>query len=352
MREHSALRVRERTSASSGVLQSAGVRRAVLLASLITMVVAALISLRVGAAGISWAQFFHAYFHYRGTTAEVIVRSLRMPRVLIAIEVGAALAVAGALVQGLTRNPLADSGILGINAGAALLVVIGIAYFGARTPEQYVWFAFPGAALGTGLAFALGNAGRGRPTPLRLTLAGVITAILLGALTSGVVFLSSAVSDDYRFWAVGDVGGRTMSVFYGTAPFVAIGLALSLVAGRRLNVLGLGEDLAHSLGLGILRVRALCLVAVVLLAGSAVAAAGPIAFVGLAVPNAVRAVVGNDYRWIVPISAFCGATFVLVADILARVVVRPAEIETGIVISVIGAPIFILLISRSRLARL
>lgn len=270
----------------------------------------------------------------------------------MAIEVGAALAVAGALIQGLTRNPLADPGLLGINVGAALFVVLGIGVFGATTPAQYTWFAFPGALLAALVAFALSAAGRGRPTPLKLTLAGVITAALCAALTEAVTFLSPVIAGDYRFWVIGDVGGRSMSVVYATAPPIIAGLLLGLPAGRALNVLSLGDDLARSLGQRIAVTRFFSVLAVILLAGGAVAAAGPIAFVGLAVPNGVRMVTGNDYRRILPLSAVTGAIFVLWADIAARVIERPAEIETGLVISAIGAPVFLFLVSRRQLTRL
>jgi iron complex transport system permease protein len=291
-------------------------------------------AVRFGAAGLSWQEFFHAYLHYSGTDDDLIVRQLRGPRVLVAIEVGAALAVAGALMQGLTRNPLADSGILGINAGAALFVVIGIAEFGATKPNQFVWFAFPGAALGTGLSLSLALLGRGKTTPLKLTLAGVITGAILGAATEMVVFLNPVIGGAYRFWAVGDVGGRTMSVVKATAPVIVVGLALGIVLGRALNGLSLGEEMARGLGQHVGRTRFGASLAAVLLAGAAVAAAGPIAFVGLAAPNAVRALVGNDYRWI------------------ARIILRPEEIETGIAISFVGAPIFLYLVTRRRIKQI
>jgi len=314
------------------------------------LIALAVTEVRLGAAGLTWDQFFHAYFHYTGTAGDIIVRRLRGPRLFVAVEVGIALAVAGTVIQGLTRNPLADPGILGVNAGAGLFVVIGIGIFGARSPYQFVWFAFPGAALAAAVAFFLAAVGKGRATPLKLTLAGVITASIFSALTEAVVFLSVAVADDYRFWAVGDVGGRYMNVVYATAPFVLVGLVIALPMGRALNSLSLGEDVARSLGQRVTLTRLAGVLAVILLAGGSVAAAGPIAFVGLAVPNAVRSLVGNNYRWILPIAAISGAAFVLGTDIVARLIERPAEIETGVIISAIGAPVFLILVSRRRLA--
>jgi iron complex transport system permease protein len=326
-----------------------GARPAVLIACVALLVVTAGTALRVGAADMTWREFFHAYFHYTGTDDDIIVRGLRGPRMFISVEVGAALATAGAVIQGLTRNPLADPGILGINAGAALFVVLGIGVFGAAQADQYVWFAFPGALLAALVAFVLAAVGRGRPTPLKLTLAGVITAALCGALTEAVTFLSPAVANDYRFWAVGDVGGRDMSVVDAVTPPIVIGLLLAMPIARALNGLSLGEEVARSLGQRVALTRFVAVAAVILLAGGSVAAAGPIAFVGLAVPNAVRALVGNDYRWILPLSGVLGAVFVLAADIVARTIERPAEIETGLVIEAIGAPVFLFLVSRRRL---
>jgi iron complex transport system permease protein len=326
-----------------------GARLALLIACVALLVVTAGTALRVGAADMTWQEFFHAYFHYTGTDDDIIVRGLRGPRMFISVEVGAALATAGAVIQGLTRNPLADPGILGINAGAALFVVLGIGVFGAAQADQYVWFAFPGALLAALVAFVLAAVGRGRPTPLKLTLAGVITAALCGALTEAVTFLSPAVANDYRFWAVGDVGGRDMSVVDAVTPPIVIGLLLAMPIARALNGLSLGEEVARSLGQRVALTRFVAVAAVILLAGGSVAAAGPIAFVGLAVPNAVRALVGNDYRWILPLSGVLGAVFVLAADIVARTIVRPAEIETGLVIEAIGAPVFLFLVSRRRL---
>ena len=316
------------------------------------LAVASIASARFGAAGISWHAVFHAYLHDTGSDDDVIVRDLRGPEILVAIEVGAALAAAGALMQGLTRNPLADTGILGINAGAALFVIIGIAEFGVTSPEELAWFAFPGAALGTGLAFSLAVVGRGRATPLKLTLAGVITGAILGGFTQLVLFLHPQIAQNYIFWASGDVNGRTMQVVYDTGPVVAVGIAAAILLGPALNGLSLGEDVARSLGQRVERTRLGATLATVLLAGAAVAAAGPMAFVGLAAANIVRSLIGNDYRWILPLSAVYGAAFVVTADLVGRVILRPEELETGIAVSIIGAPIMIYLVSRRRLALL
>ncbi|WP_261562100.1 FecCD family ABC transporter permease [Frankia tisae] len=327
-------------------------RRLVAAVSVVLLVFTAVLSLRVGAAPVGWHQFVHALFHYTGTQQDMIVRDLRGPRVLVAMEVGIGFAVAGTLVQGLTRNPLADPGIFGINAGAALSVVIGISVFGAVRPAEYVWFAFPGALAASTTAFVISIAARGRPTPVTLTLAGVITATLCSAVTGIITFLNPAVAEGFQFWVIGNVGGRGIKVVVATAPVVVLGLAVALTLGRSLNALSLGEDVARTLGQRVGVTKAAAIVAVILLAGASVAAAGPIAFVGLAVPNALRTIIGDDYRWLLPLSALTGATFVLGTDVIGRVIDRPTEFQTGLVISAIGAPLFLYLVSRRRIRTL
>jgi iron complex transport system permease protein len=316
------------------------------------LVVVSVAGVRLGAVTLSWHEFWHAFFHYTGTDDDLIVRDLRLPEVLVAVEVGAALAVAGGLMQGLTRNPLADPGILGINAGASLFVVLAIALLGLEVPSQFEWFALPGAAFGTALSLVLAMVGRGRPTPLKLTLAGVINGSILGAATAMVVFLSPSISESYQLWGAGDVDGRSMSVVYATAPIIVVGLLVAIPLGQALNGLTLGEEMARALGQRVGRTRALASLAAVLLAGGAVAAAGPVAFVGLAAPTAVRRLVGNDYRWVLPLAGVYGAVFVVAVDLASRYLFRPEQIPTGIAISVIGAPMFIYLVSRRRLVRL
>lgn len=327
-------------------------RLAALATGLVLLVVLASAAVRLGSVTLSWHQFWHALFHSTGTDDDVIVRDLRLPEVLVAVEVGAALAVAGGLMQGLTRNPLADPGILGVNAGASLFVVLAIAVLGLQLPSQFEWFALPGAAFGTGLSLVLALVGRGRPTPLKLTLAGVINASILGAGTAMVIFLSPAIAQSYSLWVGGSVDGRTMSVVYATAPLIATGLLLAVGLGQALNGLSLGEEVARGLGQRVGRTRLLATVAAVLLAGGSVAAAGPIGFIGLAVPNAVRRLTGHDYRWVLPLSAVYGAVFLVAVDLASRYVLRPQQIPTGIAVSAIGGPLFIWIVARRQLVRL
>jgi iron complex transport system permease protein len=281
----------------------------------------------------------------------LIVQSLRLPRTLVAIMIGVALGLAGALVQGLTRNPLADPGILGVSAGAALAVVTGIFVFGVGSLSGYVWFAFAGAAVTSVAVYLLGASGRDGVTPVKLALAGAAVTAFLGSLTTTVLLTDAATLDQYRFWAVGSVAGRDLSVVVQVAPFLALGTAVALTTGRSLNALALGDDVARSLGARVGPARIVAAVAVVLLVGGATAAAGPIGFVGLTVPHVARAITGPDYRWVLTYSAVLAPSLLLAADVLGRVVARPGELQVGIVTALVGAPVFIALVRRRSLAQ-
>ena len=316
------------------------------------LIVTALTSLAVGAKSIPLPEVWQAIWAPTGTENDIIIWSLRAPRTLLGLEVGIALGVAGALIQGHTRNPLADPGLLGVSAGAAFLVVIGIYAFGLDNLYGYVWFAFVGALAASVLVFFLGSAGRGGPTPVTLALAGVAVSALLGALTSALVLADSATLDAYRFWAVGTLAGRDAEIALQVAPFLVLGLLLAVINAPALNLLGLGEDVAAGLGLHLSAARWTGLAAITLLTGAATAACGPIGFVGLVVPHAVRAITGPDHRWLVPASGLAGAVFLLAADIIGRVVAPPGELQVGIVLAFVGAPFFIALVRRRRLVQL
>jgi ABC-type Fe3+-siderophore transport system permease subunit len=267
---------------------------------------------------------------------------------VLGLMVGMALGVAGALMQGHTRNPLGDPGLLGVTAGASLAVVLSIAWLGIGTPSGYVWFAFLGALAGTVAVYLIGSAGRGGATPVTLALAGAALSALLYGLVRAVLVTDQQTLDSFRFWVVGSLAGRDADVAEQVAPFIALGLLLAVAHGPALNLLGLGEDVARGLGQRVWLARAVGLAAITLLAGAATAACGPIAFVGLVVPHAVRAVTGPDHRWLIPCSAFAGAVLLLTADVVGRVVVRPGELQVGIVLALIGAPFFIALVRRRK----
>jgi iron complex transport system permease protein len=310
------------------------------------------LSLVVGAMAVPFGEVVRALAASDGSDAHVVVTELRVPRTLLGVLVGAALGAAGALMQGVTRNPLAEPGILGVNAGAAFAVVLAIFVLGVGTVAGYAAFALLGAGVAALVVYALGASGGGGATPVKLALAGAVLTALLTALTSAILVLDAHTLDEFRFWIVGSIAGRDASVLLDVLPFLATGLVLAVPAGRWLNTLALGDDVARSLGQRTGRVRMLAGASFVLCAGGAVAAAGPIAFVGLTVPHIARGLVGPDYRWIVPYSAVLGAVLVIAADVLGRVIARPAEIEVGIVTAALGAPFFIWLVRRRRLAAL
>ncbi|WP_421121859.1 FecCD family ABC transporter permease [Aquihabitans daechungensis] len=317
------------------------------------VVLAALGSIAIGAKSMPWSHAWDAVFHYDRTVEDhLIVRELRMPRTVLAMMIGAALGLAGAVMQGVTRNPLADPGLLGVNAGAALFVVIAISQFGISHTSGLVWFALVGAGAAGAFVYVLGAMGRGGATPVKLAIAGAAMSALMASFTSALLLLDSATLNQYRFWAVGSVAGRDLDVAGAVAPFIIVGIVLALASGRALNGLALGEDVARSLGQRVGFVRGTAALSVVLLCGGATAAAGPIWFVGLTVPHVVRSITGPDHRWLLPYSMLVGAVFLTVADVIGRVVVRPGELEVGIVTAVIGAPIFISFVRRRRIAEL
>jgi iron complex transport system permease protein len=334
--------------------RSARSRRRVGLAILLALVAAAaLASIAVGTRSIGLGDVWRSLLDSTlGTEEAVIVRQLRVPRTALGLLVGLALGVAGALMQGHTRNPLGDPGLLGVTAGASLAVVLAISWFGIGTPSGYVWFAFGGALAGTVLVYAIGSAGRGGPTPVTLALAGAALSALLYALVRAVLVSDQQTLDSFRFWVVGSLAGRGSDVAWQVAPFIAIGLVLAAANAPALNLLGLGEDVARGLGQRIWAARIVGLGAITLLCGAATAACGPIAFVGLVVPHAVRAVTGPDHRWLVPCSGLLGAALLLTADVIGRVVARPGELQVGIVLALVGAPFFIALVRRRRTAGL
>ena len=329
-------------------------RRLVGLAILLVLVVvAALASIAVGTRSIGLGEVWRSLIDSDLSTEEaVIVRQLRVPRTVLGLLVGLALGIAGALMQGHTRNPLGDPGLLGVTAGASLAVVLAIAWFGIGTPSGYVWFAFVGALAGTVLVYAIGSAGRGGATPVTLALAGAALSALLYALVRAVLVSDQQTLDSFRFWVVGSLAGRGADIAWQVAPFIAIGLVLAVANAPALNLLGLGEDVARGLGQRIWPARIVGLGAITLLCGAATAACGPIAFVGLVVPHAVRAVTGPDHRWLIPCSGLLGAALLLTADVIGRVVARPGELQVGIVLALIGAPFFIVLVRRRRTAAL
>ncbi|GAA3916433.1 iron ABC transporter permease [Amorphoplanes auranticolor] len=338
-------RVRARgglTTRGLGLVAATGVLAAVAVLSIV-------IGTKPIPLGTVWDAFFTA-----GVTSEDIriVLDLRVPRTVIGLAAGIALGLAGALMQALTRNPLADPGILGINAGAATAVVLAIRVLGIGSLTGYIWFAFAGAAGAFVVVYLLGTRGRSGASPERLALAGAAVGAALLAVTNAVALLDVSTFDRYRLWTVGALAGRDLGVFWAVAPFILIGVLLALALGPSLNVIALGEDTARALGANLNRTRVLTAVAVTLLCGAATAAVGPIAFVGLAVPHIARTLVGPDQRWLLPYSLVLAPTLLLLADVAGRVIARPGEVQAGLITAFIGAPVFLAVILRRRIVPL
>ncbi len=320
-------------------------------AGLLLLVV--LLSIGVGAKPIPLDTVWEGLWSYDAADSDhLIVRSLRIPRTIVGVAVGMALGLAGAVMQGVTRNPLADPGILGIDAGAALAVVLGIYVFDVSTLNGYVWFGFAGAAVASIVVYGLGSMGRGGASPVKLALAGAAFSAMVASVTSAILLLDLQTLDQFRFWVVGSLAGRDADVVADVLPFIAVGIAIALCSARSLNALALGDDVARSLGQRVQVARALSILATVVLCGAATAAAGPIAFVGLTVPHVARAICGPDYRWILPWSMLLGPVLLLGSDVIGRVIARPGEIQVGIVTALVGAPFFIMLVRRRKLAEL
>ncbi len=301
-------------------------------------------SLAYGAKDIPLGSIFTAFTTFDDSVDHLIVLTMRLPRSLIAIMVGGSLAVAGGLMQGLTRNPLASPGILGINAGAALAVVIVVFGLNSSSLPLHALVAFVGAALAAVTVYLLGSLSAGGPTPLNLTIAGAAVSALLASLTTGTMIVSQRTLEEVRFWLAGSLAGRDINLFLTVLPFMVVGLVSAFALGRQINTLSLGEDIAIGLGQKTGWIKIATAMTVVVLAGSSVALAGPIGFIGLVIPHVTRFIVGLDYRWVLPISAVLGATLLLLADLAARWIVRPQELPVGIMTALLGGPFFLYLI--------
>ena len=337
--------------ALSGRKRSWSVRGLALLGIALALVLAAAASVAFGARDVTWADIVAGVSGSAETLAEAAVAQ-RVPRTLLAAVVGAALGVSGALLQGISRNPLADPGIFGINNGAALFVVIGITFFGMSDQYAYIWVALLGAAVTAVFVYLVGSLGRGGATPLKLALAGAATSIALSSLVSAIILPRVEVMDSFRFWQIGGVGGAAYDTITRVAPFLLVGFVLALLSARGLNSLALGDEMARGLGVHVERTRIVAGVGAVLLCGGATAVAGPITFIGLVVPHLCRMVFGPDHRWLFPLSAFAGAVLLTVSDVIGRVIARPEELEVGIVTALVGAPFFILIVRRMKVRAL
>jgi len=338
--------------ASAGIARGGVARTAGLLVAVVALAVAVMLSIMIGSRDIAFPTVWDALTAPRDIDEHFVIWDLRVPRTVVAVVVGSALGVAGALIQALTRNPLADPGILGVGSGAAFAVTIGVGVFGVASISGYVWFAFFGALVVTIAVYAIGSAGRGGVDPMRLVLAGVALGAVLSGLTSAMTLLDPSVFDKMRGWGAGTVVGRSLDLVAPVLPFLAIGMVLALLMARPLNAIALGEQLASALGANVLRTRILVIIAVTLLAGGATAIAGPIGFIGLMVPHVARWIAGPDQRWIIAYTMVLAPLLLIVADIAGRLIMRPAEIPVGIVTAFVGAPVLIVLIRRRKVSGL
>ncbi|WP_414896334.1 FecCD family ABC transporter permease [Rhodococcus pyridinivorans] len=320
----------------------------VLLGVLVLLVIA---SITIGSRNVDWADIVAALGGATDNIGQGAIAK-RIPRTVLAMLVGAALGLAGAVMQGVTRNPLADPGILGVNMGASLAVVIGMAWFGLWTQTSMIWIAIIGAAAAAVFVYTIGSLGRGGATPLKLALAGAATSAALASFVTAVILPRGDIAGSVRSWQIGGVGGANFDAISQALPFFVVGFAICLLSARSLNSLALGDDMAAGLGERVALARGISSLGAVLLCGAATAIAGPIAFVGLVVPHLCRLLIGIDNRWLLPFSALVGAGLLTAADVVGRIVARPAEIDVGIITALIGAPFFVYIVRRQKLREL
>ncbi|MDO6142192.1 iron chelate uptake ABC transporter family permease subunit [Paenarthrobacter aurescens] len=344
-------RTTSREAVRSGVVNKSRWRIAFLALAAAVLLGAMILSLGVGAKFIPATTVLEAFTNPLDTADHAIILQTRLPRTLMGIAVGISLGVAGALIQAITRNPLADPGILGVNAGASFAMVIAIGVFGIGSLSGYIWFAFIGAILTTAAVYLIGTSGRNEVNPIRLTLAGVALGAVLTGIGSGLTLLNPKAFDHLRSWSIGSLDTRSMESVLTVAPFMAAGLIIALFCVSGLNAVALGDDLATSLGANVNRTRILGVVAITLLSGAATAGAGAIGFVGLMIPHVARWIVGPDQRWILASTVLLAPILLLVSDVVGRIA-APGELPVGVVTAFIGAPVLIALARRRKVSGL
>jgi len=309
------------------------------------------LSVTVGTREVAWPDIIAALSGGVDGIGQAAV-AVRIPRTVLALLAGGALGLAGAIMQGVTRNPLADPGILGVNMGASLAVVVGVAWFGITSAEAYIWTAILGAGASAVFVYTIGSLGRGGATPLKLALAGAATSVAFASMVIAVVLPRADIAGGIRSWQIGGVGGATFERIVPVLPFLAVGFMICFLSARKLNSLALGDDLAAGLGERVAVARAIASLGAILLCGATTAICGPIGFLGLVVPHLCRLLIGVDHRWLLPFSAIGGSCLLLAADVVGRIVARPAELDVGIVTALIGAPFFIWIVRRQRVREL
>nr|WP_308000436.1 iron chelate uptake ABC transporter family permease subunit [uncultured Merdimonas sp.] len=315
------------------------------------LIIVSVLSILYGSKSVDMEILFDAFFTNKESFSISVVQA-RIPRTLFGILAGASLGVSGCLMQSITRNPIADPSILGINTGASLFVVVGIAFFSISSPSQYIWLGFTGAMLTAILVYGTASVGQSGATPIKLALAGAAVSMALMSLVNTIMLPNSQVMDSFRFWQTGSIGGAKWNMILVLLPYFILGLLLSFYLSSYLNTLALGDELATSLGINSKKVRAMAAFAGVLLCGATTALAGPIAFVGLMVPHIMRLLIGSNMHYLLPLSALGGSILLLGADIIGRVIASPAELEVGIITAILGAPVFIYIVRKVKIRSL
>lgn len=317
-----------------------------LITAILLMLLLMCASVIFGYTDTSWRTAIESYTNYNGSNEHIIIQTVRFPRALIASAVGASLAIAGVLMQTLTKNPLASPGIFGINAGAGFAVVVAITLFSVTDLQAFNGLAFLGAAVAAVSVYAIGSFGREGLTPMKLTLAGAAMSALFSSFTQGLLVVDEAALEQVLFWLAGSVQGRKLETLFSVLPYIGVGWVGAVVISGKMNILSMGEDVAKGLGLNTGLVKLAIGVIVILLAGGSVAVAGPIGFVGIVVPHITRSIIGIDHRWVIPLSGILGAILLLAADIAARYILMPSEVPVGVMTAVIGTPFFIFIARR------
>ncbi|MFC4321757.1 FecCD family ABC transporter permease [Litchfieldia salsa] len=324
----------------------------VLILSIVLLGLSVLASLAFGSRTVGWTELVNGLFHPDVQSHGANVVRQRIARTVFCMMCGAALGVSGALMQSVTRNPIADPSILGVNTGAALFVVCGISFFNIGSASQYIWFALVGAVITAIFVFGIGSMGSGGATPLKLVLAGAATSAALSSLVMAIMIPRSNVMDQFRFWQVGSVGSGNWDSISIFIPFLIVGLLIALFAAPALNAIALGDEVATGLGVRTGTLRLIAAFGGVLLCGVATALAGPIGFIGLLATHVMRLVIGPDLRYIIPMSALSGAIILIISDVCGRLLGQPGELEVGVVTAFIGAPILILLTMKAKVRSL
>lgn len=341
----------QRTGPTLQMGRSNKARSLSLLLLLLLLSAICFMSVALGTRDVVWPEIWAALNGHVDTIGQAAV-SMRIPRTLLAVMAGAALGLSGAVMQGITRNPLADPGILGVNMGASLAIVIAIVWFGIASAHAYIWVAILGAGSAAVFVYAVGSLGRGGATALKLALAGAATSVAFSSLTIAIILPRADLAGGIRSWQIGGVGGATMDRIAYVIPFLLVGAAISLLSARKLNSLALGDELAAGLGENVAVARAVSAIGAILLCGATTAICGPIGFVGLIIPHLCRLLVGVDHRWLLPFSAIAGACLLVSSDIVGRLIARPAEIDVGVITAFVGAPFFIWIVRRQRVREL